>query len=63
MTMSEKALIWRNLARKARLAARDLRDDALRLQMLMIAARYEDIARRAEAMAEDRRREKQLETA
>ena len=63
MTMSEKALIWRNLARKARLAARDLRDDALRLQMLMIAARYEDIARRAEAMAEDRRRGKQLETA
>ena len=61
MSMSEKALIWRNLAEKARLAAQDLRDDALRLQMLMIAARYEAIARRAEAMAEGRRREMQRE--
>lgn len=51
------------MARKARLAAGELRDGALRLQMLMIAARYEAIARRAEAMAEDRARQKQPEAA
>jgi len=63
MNMSEKALIWHNLAQKARLAAQDLRDDALRQEMLMIAARYEAIARRAEAMAEDRQRQEQQVTA
>ena len=52
----EKAAIWRGLAQKTRMAALDLRDGGLRLEMLAIAARYEAIARRAEALAEDRAR-------
>jgi len=63
MNMSEKAQIWRNLAQKSRLAARDLRDGSLRLQMLLIAARYEAIAQRAEAGAVGGRREKEREAA
>ena len=63
MGSSEQAAIWWSMAQKARLAACDLHDGALRLQMLMIAARYEAIARRTAAMADDHARKKQPEAA
>jgi hypothetical protein len=46
------AAIWRDLARQSALVASQLRDPNLRLSMLAIAAGYETMAERADAMAQ-----------
>jgi hypothetical protein len=51
MEMSIQADIWRDMARKAAFAAAEMHDPDLRLSMLSIAASYEAMAKRAEAMA------------
>ncbi|HZS22094.1 MAG TPA: hypothetical protein VFA63_14065 [Pseudonocardiaceae bacterium] len=52
--MDIQATIWRDLAQQAVVAASHLQDPALRLSMLSIAAGYEAMAKRAEAVACER---------
>jgi hypothetical protein len=44
-----KALIWSGIANKARDAAKETRDPDLKLRVLMVAARFLLLAKRAEA--------------
>ncbi len=46
-----QSVVWRGMAQEARAVAARLRDPELRRQMLIIAAGYEALARRTEALA------------
>ena len=50
MDTSHKPWFWRGMAIKAWAAANGLTDRELRLQMLVIAAAYDAMARRAQAL-------------
>src|ERR1700719_4651541 len=51
MPMTYPATLWRGLAREACNAAAQTKDPDLKLQVLLVAARYLVLARRAEAVS------------
>jgi hypothetical protein len=51
MAKTHQAELWLSMAAQARVVAGRLYDNELRLQMLVVAAGYEALARRVEALA------------
>ena len=52
MTSNYRAWLWCQLAEEARAAAQTIKDKDLRLQVLLVAARYLVMAKRAEKAAD-----------
>ena len=52
MTSNYRAWLWYQLAEEARAAAQTIKDKDLRLQVLLVAARYLVMAKRAEKAAD-----------